>query len=914
MQVEVDPSTRGPTAATLKEEIARVRSALVARLASRGGDGVGLGVAHAEALERILRELFEGVVGARGAKPKTDKVTLAAVGSFGRGAVALHSDVDVRFLVPSARAGEAAQGLVEAMLYPIWDSGIPIGHQIVAADDVLALAHEDLTTATSLLDLREIAGEPGAAAALRARAFDGIFSEGELAGFVERLEREAEERHTRFGGSVYLLEPDVKSGAGGLRDLDVARWAAQARFHVSVAPAEPDPRFPGPQAVWHELVRLGVLVPREAQEIARAEEAMWRVRNRLHAIAGRRADRLTFEAQESLGVELGYADPDGDRAAAAERFMQEYYLQARVISRAMEQLLSRARPPRRRGRPTEIDLGGGVTSFDGQVGCSPAALAADPPLALRVMRESVSRGEPLLPFAREAIARAAADPAFGEALRASPDAARAFVGLVCTVADAPTKSGSILRELHDTGLLLAMIPEFLPVTGRVQHDVYHVYTVDVHSVAAVDRLRALCRGELLHEHPLASRLAAEIARPHTIFLATLLHDVGKGYPDTDGSRKNHSKVGADMCDVILPRLGLSSDDTEESKALILHHLAMYHTATRRDLDDPKTCEDFALVVRDREGLRNLYLLTVVDLATTSPTALSSWKARMLDELYLSCDAYFDGQSTDRTRHARIARTVAGAQAAWPADDPRIEAFLASMPERYLLSNGPEAIAGHARLVLDRARPVELALAPSRHPEIAELCVVAPDRPGLLARISAAITANRLEVLGAQVYSRRLHPLVPGDPAAEAVDIFLVKGRGEGLVGLERALPQLQRDLDRVCTGLAEPRDLLAERLGSSSPWRERPSPAVLTEVVLDDRASPRHTVIEVFAKDRPGLLHTLAQALHDLGLQIALSKINTEGSKVADVFYVNELDGSKVEPGERFKAIREGLLKALAGV
>ncbi|MBL8611298.1 MAG: [protein-PII] uridylyltransferase [Myxococcales bacterium] len=909
MKAQATSSSPAPSA-PLKGELLALRAELAGRLTRNEGDGVALGVANARAMEAILLRLFAD---AGKSQPGLSEVTLAAVGSFGRGAVALRSDVDLRFLVPTARAVASAQPLIEAMLYPLWDSGASVGHQIVCGDDVLALAHDDLTTATSLLDLRVVAGSPEIVQNLRARAWGGIFSEGELADFIERLEREAEERHTRFGGSVYLLEPDVKSGAGGLRDLDVARWAAQARFHAGSAGSDPDPRFPGPQALWHDLVRLGVLVPREALEIARAEELMWRVRNRLHALADRRAERLTFEAQETLSAELGYGGAEADRAASAERLMQDYYRQARVISRAREQLLSRAKPPRRRGRPAEIDLGGGVTSFDGHVTCSAAALAADPTLALRVLTASIARKEPLLPFAREAIARASADPAFCETLRASVEAARLFVELASSVPEAPTKSGSVLRELHDTGLLLAMIPEFLPVTGRVHHDIYHVYTVDVHSVAAVDRLRALCRGELLHEHPLASRLAAEIARPRTIFLATLLHDVGKGYPDSDGSRKNHSKVGADLCRTILPRLGLSAEETDEAVALVLSHLAMYHTATRRDLDDPKTCEDFAQVVHDREGLRNLYLLTVVDLATTSPTALSSWKARMLDELYLSCDAYFDGQSTDRARHVRIARSVAGAQAAWPADDPGLEAFLASMPERYLLSNGPEAIASHARLALGRSRPVAVAVAPSRHPEVAELCVVAPDRPGLLARISAAITANRLEVLGAQVYSRRLGPLAPGDPETEAVDIFLVKARGEGIQALERALPQLQRDLERVCAGGTEPRELLAERLGSASPWRERPSPAVLTEVFVDDRASPRHTVIEVFAKDRPGLLHTLAQALHDLGLSIVLSKINTEGSKVADVFYVNELDGSKVEPGERFKTIRESLLRVLAG-
>ena len=344
--------------------------------------------------------------------------------------------------------------------------------------------------------------------------------------------------------------------------------------------------------------------------------------------------------------------------------------------------------------------------------------------------------------------------------------------------EVPLKRGSIAGELHEVGLLLAMIPEFAPVTGRVHHDVYHVYTVDVHSVAAVDALRALCRGENAHDRPLASRLAAEIARPAPLFLATLLHDVGKGYPDASGSRKNHSVTGAELCDTILPRLGVSPEDAAEVRALVRDHLVMYHVATRRDLDDPATTKDFCAQVRGREGLRDLYLLTVCDLTTTSPTAMTSWKARMLDELYFAADASFGGE--DAFDVARTQRVKDAAVSVWQGKRADLVAFLASMPERYLLSNAPEAICAHARVALDRAherRAVHAALVPSRHPEVSELCVVAEDAPGLLARIAAAITASRLEVLGAQVYSRRVGPRAAqarSGGASEAVDLFWVR--------------------------------------------------------------------------------------------------------------------------------------------
>lgn len=881
----------------LKARAQALREALAARY--EGGDqGLSLGVANAAGLSEILCDLFAQ---SAASQPAAAGVSLGAVGSLGRGMVALRSDVDVRFVVSSSRDMDAASALGEAMLYPLWDAGVSVGHQVISADELLTLAQTDLASATTLLDYRHLAGAAEVAEALGKRAFAGLFSEGELGQFVRRLEEEGQARHERFGGSVYLLEPDVKSGAGGLRDLDAARWAAQARYGVRVGPDG--------GGVFRELVRLGVLVTREADQIAVAEDFMWRLRNGLHLAAGRRADRLTFESQEALGVVLGYGsgdDPDA-RAVAAERLMQDYYRHARVILRAREQLLALAAPPRRRGRPVELDLSPGLSLFDGQVNVSAQDLADDPALALRAYRACVQQGASLLPFARETIARAAGDAAWAQALRACPDAGPLFVSLVCTVADTRLKSGSVLRELHDTGLLLCMVPEFTPVTGRVHHDVYHVYTVDVHSVAAVDRLRALCRGELLHEHALASRLAAEIARPVPLFLATLLHDVGKGYPDADGSRRNHSKVGAEFCQAILPRLGLSPDDVAEASDLVLQHLAMYHTATRRDLDDPQTSSDFSGLVRGREGLRNLYLLTVVDLATTSPTALSSWKARMLDELYLSCDAFLgDAGHQAQRRDSRRVRAFSEARGLWNGPQETLDAFLSSMPERYTLAASAEAVCAHARVAQARGdEAVHVDQVPSRHPGIAELCVTALDRPGLLASIAAVITAHRLEVLAAEVYSRA------APSGTEAVDLFWVKARGASQELSPGVVLAMKRDLLGILAGDMSSEELLESRLGRASQWRERPSPRVRTEVSVDDRASPTHTVIEVFAKDRPGLLFSLARAFRELGLQIALSKINTEGNKVADVFYVTELDGTKVAAGDRSKYVRQSLLSCL---
>jgi [protein-PII] uridylyltransferase len=856
---------------------------------------MALGRANARFLNACFELVFDGAARQTGL-PRG--VALAASGSFGRGAVALWSDADVVLIVDSKIvAPHEASHLATALLYPLWDANVAVGHQVLSAAEAVALGQKDLAMATELLDLRLLAGDGEVLHGLVERAHQGLFEKEDIGAFIDRLEGETAARHERFGASMYLLEPDVKNGAGGLRDLDGARWAACARYSLT---GEADGTKLG---VWGKLVQIGVLVAREAAEIADAEEFLWRLRNRLHARARRKMDRLGFEDQEALAVAMGYGD---DRPRAAERMMQAFYLNARATTRSRVKLLERLRPPRRRGRPPPpIDLGGGVQLFEGQVTFAESDLQLDPALAMRALMACIRQRAPILSFARDAISRAADDPGWSERLRGSEEASQLFVELLITVPEARTRRGSIAGELHDLGLLLAMVPEFLPVTGRVHHDVYHVYTVDVHSVAAVDRLRQLARGELAHEFPLATRLAAEITRPRPLFLATLLHDIGKGWPDKAGSLIHHSAVGEELCQTILPRLGLSAEETEEARQLVRDHLLMYHVATRRDLDDQATIEEFCRVVSGREALRNLYLLTVSDVSTTSPTAMTSWKARMLEELYFGAERYLAGHQP-RADAERVARVCEAARALYTGPRAPFDALLAALPERYLLANRPESIVQHGVVVAERGgREAYVSRVRSRHPEAAELCIVADDHPGLLAGIAAALTASRLEVLTAEVYS---HPV---GAEREALDLFWVRDRDGGTAGVEEALPRLARDLADVCSGRVSPADLLRARTGSSSPWRERPSPSVPTEILFDNRASSRHTIVEVYAKDRSGLLYTLAQALHDLGLTIKLSKINTEGMRVADVFYVTELDGRKVDPGARYEQIREALLTAI---
>jgi [protein-PII] uridylyltransferase len=892
----------------------RVRSYLDAQIRELSGlfstqEGAGqlLSQRYSQAVDELLRRLYASAIENTRREGPMPSVLLAAVGGYGRKLLGWKSDLDVRLLTRGEP--ERLQPLAEAMLYPLWDAGISIGHQVITPKQVVADAARDLPTATALLDFRPIAGERSLEPILRERAFDNVFEASRLPEFITRLRAEASARHQRLHDSVYLLEPDVKNGAGGLRDLDLGLWAAGARWRT---------------ADLGELERLNVLSEREAAEITQAAEFLWTVRNRLHRYAGRRSDRLTFNEQESIARDMGYRNvigpvpgaSEGQLAAAmAEAFMSDYYRRARVITRASEQLLDRALPRLSGRRVLRVDLGHGISTYGNAVTFTDEKqLRESPALALRLFATAIARDIPALSEARDAVARECADPAFASALRASPEAASLFVRLVITTKRSPFRTDSILAELHDVGLLVAMIPEFSPVVGRAHHDVYHVYTVDVHSVAAVDHLRALIRGELDDVQPLATRLSSQMTRYEVLFMATLLHDIGKAVRG-----KEHAQRGAEMSRTILARLSFPEDHVEEACALVREHLTMYLVAMRRDVDDPQTIAEFARKLRGRQRLRTLYLLTVADLCTTSPTSMTHWKSSMLESLFRATDSVFDGDSPGDPRRLKHMREDAARYWEDGLDPLFLDEFCKTMPARYLLSNSSEEIAAHAKVALQvSGEPVTAALVPSRHADVAELCVVtqgrpagesglcvvAGDRPGLLAAITAALAANRLDIHAAQIHSRQLT-----DGSQQAVDLFWVRHPVEGAAGVELALPKLQRDLRSVIRGRVQPRDLLPVR--KPSRWSERPTPSVSTEVTIDQSASPQHSVIEVLTRDKAGVLFTIAQALHDLGLSIALAKVSTEGNRAADVFYVTETDGTKPEGEARIAEVRLALMAAL---
>lgn len=829
---------------------------------------------HAKAIDGLVSSLFHASVATAGGQGVG--VALAAVGSYGRCTLSPYSDLDVRVLCNSQP--ERAAAVTEALLYPLWDAGLNIGHQVVALDEIVELGRADLPTATSLLDWRHLAGKQELTEQLLSRCFAGVFGPDEVGGFLQKLLQAAYARKERYGASVFLLEPDVKNGSGGLRDGDIAHWAARARWRVGHL---------------RELVSLGVLLPDEWMDLQQATEFLMRLRNALHVSKKRKVDRISFEEQEYLGKAFGY----GTGGRGAEALMSDYYRHARVVELTSEMIVRRAMPPPK-VKPTEVFFGDGTK----QVGDSMAlededALFLEPGLAFLVFHQAVKRELKVADSTRRAITRAVSSESFQARLRNDATSISLFRQLVNQPKETRFKFGSVLNELHEVGLLLAMIPEFLPVVGRVHHDVYHVYTVDIHSIAAVDKQRAIFRGVEGKSFPLASKLARMCEQREVLFFATLLHDVGK---DTGG--RQHAARGAELSRTILTRLRFQPREIEAVANLVDIHLKMYLFATRRDIDDPRTLESFSAAVVDEVGLRNLYLLTVCDVATTSPTSLTPWKLKMMDDLYAATHLYLvDGEQRRVATDKLIAevRTLISPQ----ISEDLLTAFIESVPSRYLTAFDASSVVKHLALVNKARTGVAADVTQEEGPQL-QVTVVGDDEPGFLANVCAAFNFAHFKVVSAQIHSWR-----ETDGRPRAVDSFWVT-TGNQAGKIWEALQRFERTLRDVVSKKVVALELV-QAVGNSQKYAMRSAPAVPIQVRVDNQEATDRTIVEVITQDRVGLLFWIAETFFESGLSIDLAKIHTEGARVTDVFYVTTRDRKKLLDEDRIEELRERLLQRL---
>ena len=806
---------------------------------------------------------------------------LVATGGYGRGVLAPFSDIDLLFLTDAAMDTRGRQS-VEFMLYLLWDLGLKVGHATRSRADCIVDAKGDATVLTALLDARYIAGEAGVFRRFE-EAFRAARADWGLKPFLAAKRAERQQRHARYGESPFLVEPHVKEGRGGLRDLQTLYWLARYAFNVQRMPELVGPATPGG----------GLLVAGEARAIRRAWDFFWTVRFHLHLVTGRAEERLTFDLQPVVGARMGYTRhglQDG-----VERFMKHFFLMVRDVARftrILEPAIERASlgPPAVVPASDKALTAAGFALADGKVIAAPGHdFTIDPVLMLRIFRMARDRGLDIHPLAFRAIVRHARHVV---RLRGEREASAELLELL-----SGRDPATWLRLLNEAGLISRLLPDWRRIVGLMQFDTYHVFTVDEHTIEAVGVLAALERGELAEIAPVASELIGQLQSRRALYVAVLLHDIAKGRGG------DHSEIGAQLAQSICPQLGLTPEETETVSWLVLHHLLISQTAFKRDIEDPKTILDIAEVVQSPERLRLLLVLTVADMRAVGPKVWNGWKATLLRELYWRVAEVLAGGLSVPERDVRVARAKEAA-ALLLADRPKaeVDAFLELGYPGYWLSFDPETHARHAAMIREAREekaPLTVRTRVLDARAVTEVTVYCTDHPGLFSKIAGA-----LAVAGATIVDARIHTMTDG----MALDTFWVQDAQGGAFEAPHRLARLSVLVEQALSGRLKLREEI--RKLKREPARLR-AVTVPPRVVIDNHASNSFTVIEVNGRDRPGLLHDVTAAISDQGLQIASAHITTYGVRAVDVFYVKDVFGLKVENERKLGALRRALDKAL---
>ena len=854
--------------------------------AAAGASGAAVNTANADAFDRLIRRIVErveveyyadsGEVG--------QPIAIVAVGGYARREMSIASDVDLLFLV-DGKLGPYPTRLVERVQYGLWDAGVELGAAVRTVDECIALGRSDVTARTAMLGARFLAGDPslfhGLGTAVRQRLIPNP------AAFVKEQVQAFEDRHNRFGESLYLLQPNLKEGAGGLRDYHTALWVARA--------VDPNVRD------LQDLLHTGLLSESELSELRRGLDFLWRVRNSLHLTAGRKTDQLTFELQEQLAGGLGYGKEERGSELPVERLMRDYYQSARAIQTyseiVIEQCAARVAKRRLRGKVRQVEDGFRVSSGHLEIPHA-AHLRADPVRLLTAFAVSQDEDVPLSRTA-ERLLREQLD-LIDDDFRSSPAALEAFLRILGN----KERVMRSLMTMNEVGVLGRYLPEWEHIVCRWQHVIYHTYTVDVHSIFLVEQLRRLWRGEYETDLPDLTELVQNNPDLPALFLGCLLHDIGKGYGVSD-----HSKHGAELARTCLERLGLAQDRAERALFIVDKHLLMSHVAQRRDLADPKVIVEFAAGVGDRQNLHNLYLATFADMRASSEAGWTPWRSELLRELFNRTAEYFESGADDPRRaaeqvEARIGRRRNAAleeMKALGVEDAHALEFLDVMPRRYFTAHTPKQIARHALAVLSlgEERPIVSEVREMRG-GFSELIVCSLDRHGLYGEIAGSITAAAVNILGSNVYTTR---------DGVALEVYRVTTPAGSKIDRQERFRRLEETVHAVVSGKASVEELLARGVTPvgthRSPSRNAPIVSIRNDV------SDFYTVVDITADDRLGLLYDLTRTLAAHDLEIFVSKATTVLDQVADTFYVKGPDQKRLTDPEAIKALETALIDVL---
>ncbi|TPE49929.1 [protein-PII] uridylyltransferase [Amaricoccus solimangrovi] len=811
-----------------------------------------------------------------------ERVALLAVGGYGRAELAPFSDVDLLFLTPYKQT-PWGESVIESMLYCLWDLRLKVGHSARTIEECLRLAKTDVTIRTSMLELRFLVGEQPLAEDLSDRLWSELF---ERTGpeFVQLKLTERAERHKRQGGSRYLLEPNVKEGKGGLRDLQTLFWIAKYLNRAQT---------PG------ELVKVGAFTPAEYRVFAEAADFLWMTRVHLHLLANRGVEQLTFDTQVEIASLLGYHATEGQRAV--ERFMHDYFRHAKSVGdltriflavlearhvkprpsiRSMRRVFTFGREAARQGyrlRNGRLDL------IDYE------AFLADPVNILRLFQEEATSGIPIHPDALRLVSSNLG--LIDRKTREDPEANRIFLTLLCS-----REVERTLRLMNEVGVLGAFMPEFGRIVAMMQFNMYHHYTVDEHTIQAIATLGKIEAGEYKEALPTSSAIMNAGVNRRVLYAALLLHDIGKG------SGRDHSEYGAEIALDVCPRLGFDEADTELVSWLVRHHLVMSDVAQKRDLTEPRTVRDFAKTIKTPTRLRLLTVLTVCDIIGVGPGVWNNWKAVLIRALYHTTMEYLTGggQPNGRGEREQAAKeALAAALPDWPAEE--IEAETSRHYPPYWIGFDTRTHVVFAELARDMSddRPaIRIELDAAR--DATEACFAMPDHPGIFARLTGALALAGANIVDARTYTSN------NGVATAAFWIQDNEGRP-----YERArLSRLRDSVSRILAGKVSARGALRDR--DRTQMKKRHGDFIVpTRIRFDNLGSDIYTIIEVETRDRPGLLYDLARTLTANNISIASAIIATYGEQAVDVFYVKDLFGLKLHAENRRRALETRLRAAI---
>jgi len=813
-------------------------------------------------------------------KRKDEQLTLVATGGYGRGELNPFSDIDLMFLYKgkdSARIEDIAQKL----LYFLWDMRLDVGYSVRTIPDCIEMAGSDLTIRTALLDSRYLAGGRLLFKELQKVIFTQILTKGSDAFIREKL-AEMRKRREKYGSSVYLLEPNLKEGEGGLRDLHTAIWAAKSKYKV---------------ATLRELIIKGVLAEEELDEYSRALAYLWRIRNELHYLAGRKNDQLTFDAQNRVAEFLGYQD--NGRVLAVEEFMRDYYLHANDVEHFSSLLVNKC-VTREEGAFRIIGyfirrpIGEGFYVLKGELVVPDESVVEKDPARLMKLFEYAQKQGVSLSLRAKALIRRSLD-LVNDKFRRSREVNASFFNILRS----DKGVAETLRLMHHLQFLNRFIPEFERTYCKVQHDLYHIYTVDIHSLFAVEEIIRLWKGEHAEDLPLLTQVARDVDKRELLLLAVLMHDIGKG----GGGR--HAELGAEMMPTIARRMGLSKEDSERLEFLIRHHILLAHIAQRRDLNDEKMIVQFARQMGTSENLKMLYLLTYADIKAVGPDVWTEWKGRLTQELYEKAfqvlergDFRMEASSERVKKVKRQVIELLGDEFPLAA----VKEELKAMAIRHLLANPPKVLAEHVKILLSLEGKTIVTRVEHDHEGGFSNCTVCTlDVPGLFSMITGVMAANGMNILGAQIHT---------GTNGKALDVLQVNAP-QGFVITDTARwGRLDEDLRQVLQGQVNVRTLVEKRQRGTV-LADRPRPRFPTRVEIDNEVSADYTVIDIYTHDKVGLLYSITSTLTELGLYIGISKISTKVDQVADVFYVKDIFGHKVTSDRKVEEIRERLCKAI---